>query len=79
VGACVEGSGINVNDTLNNPSFRPHPALGALLTWLKTHGADTQARTAASRASSLFAAWAARNQSTMRQLDLFDQLDEEAA
>jgi putative DNA methylase len=27
VGACFEGSGINVSDTLSNPNFRPHPAL----------------------------------------------------
>ena len=31
IGACFEGSGINASDTLNNPNFRPHPALGALL------------------------------------------------
>lgn len=45
IGACIEGSGIHVNDTLNNPHFRPHPALEALLIWFKTHGAERTTRT----------------------------------
>jgi hypothetical protein len=78
VGACFEGSGINVNETLNNPNFRPHPALGALLTWLKTHGADTPTRNAAAVAASLYQTWASKNQSTVKQLELFDDLGEAA-
>ncbi|WP_373508520.1 hypothetical protein [Thiocapsa sp.] len=71
-------SGINVNETLGNPNFRPHPALGALLTGLKTHGADTPTRNAAAVAASLFQTWAAKNQSTVKQLELFDDLGEAA-
>ena len=39
VGACHEGSGINASETLNNPNFRPHPALGSLLQWFRSTAA----------------------------------------
>jgi putative DNA methylase len=74
VGACFEGSGINVNDTLNNSNFRPHPALGAILSWLRTHGSDTPTRNAAAIANQLYRAWEAKNQATVKQLELFEEL-----
>ena len=40
IGSCYEGSGINASETLNNANFRPHPALGAILAWFKSHGSD---------------------------------------
>ena len=77
IGACFENSGINTTETLNNPNFRPHPALGALLAWQKTHGATTQIRNAAILASQLYRNWEAKNQTKVEQLKLFDQLGEE--
>ena len=77
IGACFEGSGINASETLNNENFKPHPALGAILTWFKTHGADSPVRNAAITAASLYQAWASRNQSKVKQLSLFDALGEE--
>jgi hypothetical protein len=77
VGACFESSGINASDTLDNPNFRPHPALGALLTWLKTHGADSPTRNAATLAAQLYRSWEGKNQTKAAQLSLFDTLGEE--
>jgi len=74
IGACFEGSGINASETLNNANFRPHPALGSLLTWFKTHGADSQTRNAAVTASQLYKAWEAKNQPKVKELTLFDDL-----
>lgn len=78
IGACFENSGINATETLNNPNFRPHPALGAILTWFKTHGADSPVRNAAAIASQLYKAWEAKNQPKAKELTLFDHLGEEA-
>ena len=77
IGACFEGSGINASDTLNNPNFLPHPALGALSTWFKTHGADSPTRNAATLASQLYRSWEGKNQAKADQLTLFDMLGEE--
>lgn len=77
IGACFEASGINAKDTLDNPNFRPHPALGALLTWFKTHGADSSIRNAATLASQLYRTWAGKNQAKAEQLTLFEALGEE--
>ncbi|MGP1308580.1 MAG: DUF1156 domain-containing protein [Phycisphaerales bacterium] len=77
IGACSENSGINVNDTLNNPNFRPHPALGAILMWFKTHGANSPTRNAAVTASQLYKAWEAKNQPKAKELTLFDALGED--
>ena len=38
VGACYEGSGIKLSDTLDNPNFKPHPATESVLDWLTRHG-----------------------------------------
>jgi hypothetical protein len=78
VGACIDGSGINASDTLNNPNFRPHPALGALLVWFKTHLADSSSRTAATIASQLYRAWESKSQPKAKELTLFDHLGEES-
>ncbi len=77
IGACFEGSGINASETLNNVNFRPHPALGALLTWFKTHGADSATRNAAVTASSLYKGWTAKNKPKERELTLFEQLGDD--
>ena len=78
IGACYEGSGINANETLGNANFRPHPALGALLTWHKTHGANSKVRNAATMASQLYRAWESKHQDKVKELTLFDHLGEEA-
>lgn len=77
IGACFEGSGINASETLNNPNFKPHPALGALLTWFKTHGADSKTRNAAVMAAKLYSSWKAKNQPKVEALLPFMLDDEE--
>ncbi|MFD1380630.1 hypothetical protein [Fodinicurvata halophila] len=77
IGACFEGSGINASETLNNNNFKPHPALGAILTWFKTRGADSPTRNAATTAASLYQTWASRNQEKVKQLNLFERMGEE--
>jgi len=77
IGSCHEGSGINVNDTLNNPNFRPHPALGELLQWFRTHGGDSATRNAASIAVQLYRTWESRNAPKAQQVMLFDFMGEE--
>lgn len=77
IGACFENSGINASETLNNPNFRPHPALGAILAWFKTHGADQPTRNAAAIASSLYKTWAAKHQAKAKELTLFETLGED--
>ena len=76
IGACYQGSGINVGETLANENFKPHPALGAILVWFKTHGADSALRNAAITAAKLYYGWESKNLSRKKQLDLFDQLGE---
>ena len=72
IGACFEGSGINANETLKNPNFKPHPALSALLTWHRTHGATNQIRNAAAIASSLYRTWESKHQTPeFKQMKLF--------
>ncbi len=77
IGACFEGSGINANETLNNDKFKPHPALGAILIWFKTHGADSPVRNAAITAAKLYQNWESKNQTKVQQLTLFDEMGEE--
>ncbi len=72
IGACFEGSSINANETLNNPNFKPHPALPALLAWHRTHGATNQIRNAAAIASSLYRTWVSKHQTPeFKQMTLF--------
>lgn len=78
IGACFESSGINASDTLNNANFKPHPALSALLTWHRTHGATNQIRNAAAIASSLYRTWEGRHQTPKhKQLSLFFSEEDE--
>ena len=78
IGSCFENSGINATETLKNENFRPHPALGELLTWFKTHGADSPTRNAAIIASQLYRAWETKNQPRAKELTLFETLGEDA-
>jgi len=71
VGACYEGSGINATETLNNPNFKPHPALGDLLQWLASKAPDSDTRTAAARAENLYRTWKVTHEQEVKQLDLF--------
>jgi len=70
IGACFDGSGINVSDTLKNTNFRPHPALGALLSWHIKHGASKEIQTAALRASQIYQAWERQHPDQAKQLQL---------
>jgi len=71
IGACIEGSGINASETLNNDRFKPHAALGALLQWFASHGANSETRIAASRADRLLRGWRERNRAKAQQMSLF--------
>ncbi len=78
IGACFEGSGINAGETLNNPNFKPHPALSALLAWHRTHGATNQIRNGAAIASSLYRTWESKHQTPEhKQLSLFFSEEDE--
>ena len=77
IGACFEGSGINAGDTLNNPNFKPHPALSALLTWHRTHGATNQIRNAAAIAFSLYRVWESKHQTPESEQKKFFFTEEE--
>ena len=72
IGACVDGSGINALDTLKNENFKPHVALKPLLEWLQKNGPDQTTRNAASRAVSIYNAWAAGQAVKPQQGSLFD-------
>lgn len=73
VGACFDGSGINASDTLKNENFKPHVALKPLLEWLHRNGPDQAARNAASRAISIYNAWAASQTGKPVQGALFEE------
>lgn len=73
VGACFEGSGIRVEDTLNSPNFAPHPATAELVDWLERHGGSQEMRWAAQRAQTIYRDWLGRNKrKAEEQLKLFD-------
>jgi hypothetical protein len=73
VGACVEGSGINANDTLRNGNFKPHVALKNLLEWLSKHLPNQNHREAARRASTILKSWIDNNRPNKGQMDLFGE------
>lgn len=75
VGACFDGSGINAADTLRNDNFKPHVALKPLLEWLHKRGADQPTRNAASRAVSIYNAWAATQAAKPKQSSLFEEYE----
>ena len=77
VGACYENSGIRVQDTLNSPSFIPHPATGDLLNWISRHGGDEDMKNAAGMAKQIYKTWQTKNKPKVEeQRTLFD-LDNE--
>lgn len=75
IGACFDSSGINASDTLKNENFKPHVALKPLLEWLNKHGADQSTRNAASRAVSIYNAWAATQTAQPLQGSLFEEYE----
>jgi putative DNA methylase len=75
IGACFDGSGINAADTLKNENFKPHVALKPLLEWLHRHGPDQASRNAASRAVSIYNAWAATQTAMPQQTALFEEYE----
>lgn len=75
IGACFDGSGINAADTLKNENFKPHVALKPLLEWLHRHGPDQANRNAASRAVSIYNAWAATQTAMPQQTSLFEEYE----
>jgi DNA-directed RNA polymerase subunit RPC12/RpoP len=75
IGACFDGSGINASDTLKNENFKPHVALKPLLEWLHRHGPDQASRNAASRAVSIYNAWAVTQTAMPQQSSLFEEYE----
>ena len=75
IGACFDGSGINASDTLKNENFRPHVALKPLLEWLHRNGPDQATRNAASRAVSIYNAWASSQAVKPTQGSLFEEYE----
>ena len=75
IGACFEGSGINAADTLKNQNFKAHVALKPLLEWLHKNGPDQATRNAASRAVSIYNAWAATQTAMPQQTSLFEEYE----
>ena len=75
IGACFDGSGITAADTLKNENFKPHVALKPLLEWLHRHGPDQANRNAASRAVSIYNAWAATQTAMPQQSSLFEEYE----
>jgi putative DNA methylase len=71
MGACMEGSGINPRETLNNPNFRPHPALNALLEWFATRATTQEVKNAARRAQVLYKDWVRQHAEEAKQMELF--------
>jgi|WetSurSiteA1Bulk_404760.scaffolds.fasta_scaffold00219_7 putative DNA methylase len=69
IGSCIDGSGINTQDTLKNDNFKAHIALKALLEWFTKRGADQSIRNAASRAMSIFNTWQASQKPMPHTID----------
>lgn len=79
VGACHDGSGIKLSETLDHPEFKPHPATESLLDWLTRHGGTPTIKNAARTALQLYRSWVAKNQKKVQvERTLFDIVDEEA-
>lgn len=71
IGACHDGSGINVQTTLKNDSFKPHPALKSLLEWFEKRGATQPIRNAASNALSIYKSIAVVRKQQQATLPIF--------
>lgn len=76
IGSCFDGSGINASDTLKNENFTPHVALKPMLEWLHRNGPDQATRNAASRAVSIYNAWAASQAVKPVQGSLFEEYEQ---
>lgn len=77
VGACYPNSGIRVQDTLDSPNFKPHPAIVGILDWLTRHGGDSEIKNAAKLAKQLYERWMAANEPKVTvQRTLFDELED---
>jgi hypothetical protein len=74
IGACFDNSGINVRETLNNPNFRPHPALAGLLEWHSKRGAAPDIRQAAQHALTIFSKWLETHTEQKQQLGFFGEM-----
>lgn len=72
IGACFDGSGINATDLLKNEHFKPHVALKPVLEWLNKNSLDRVSHVAASRALSIYNAWAAKRAVKTVQGTLFE-------
>lgn len=70
IGACLDGSGLNAQDTLNNDQFKPHRALKAVLEWYGQQSPLAPVRQAAGRALVLLRASQARYEAKKTQLEL---------
>ena len=73
IGACFDNSGINVRDTLNNPNFRPHPALAGLLEWHVQRGVTPDIRKFAQQALTIFSKWLETHAEQNQQLGFFGE------
>ena len=78
IGACYESSGINVNETLNNPNFVPHPALLDILDWFSRHSGDDTMKGASQTARQLYKKWLSNNEPKVKQVQqtLFDLMED---
>lgn len=76
IGACFDGSGISASETLKNENFKPHIALKPLLEWMQRNSPDHPSRNAASRAVSIYNAWAATLAGKPQQGSLFEEYAE---
>jgi hypothetical protein len=78
VGACYPNSGIRVQDTLDSPNFRPHPATPGILDWLTRHGGNTEIKSAARLAKQLYERWMAANEPKVKEAQRTFDFAEEA-
>jgi SAM-dependent methyltransferase len=77
IGMCMPNSGLKAQETLDNPNFKPHPALSPLLDWLARKAATPPFRAAAQAAHSLLQASIRKRQarpSGQQQPALFEDL-----
>ncbi len=72
VGACFDGSGLNVMDILKNPNFEPHPSLTDLLLWMRDRGQTGKIRNAATRAISIYSKFVRDKKANIPQPTLFE-------
>ncbi len=79
IGACYEGSGIRVQDTLNSEKFIPHPATGDVIDWFTRHSGNAPMKDAARLAKQLYKKWVAANEPKVKAAQrTFDFAENEA-